>query len=193
METETKEARKPGALQLTEDREETFEQGEGRWYRLGMLKKGVLRGRRLICYEDHEEEEVAEFLDGPATARVKLAPIGSQQYQQYISDQFARYDKLRRRNGGVLPPKLVAKIVRQACARHVLLDWSGVALPDGSTPDYGPAVGETALELNKAFANEISETARDLADEIHTRDEEDAESLGNGSSGSSSGVPTPTN
>ena len=186
----------PAALVLSEEADKELTHEDARWYHVGVLKPRTGRtrpGRRFICFEDHERDEVEEFLEGAAVGQVLVGPLGGQEYQQFVEQETSRYDKLRRKNGGTLPTEVMAKILRRAWAHHVLLDWKGIRLSGDEEPrSYTPDIGERVAKKSGSFRDEITATAAELAEECRTRDEEDGEELGNDSGGSSGGVPKPT-
>ena len=102
-----------------------------------------------------------------------IAHISNMKFQRALS----RLQQPHRRKieQGSIDPNLNKRIVAEAMAEGVLLDWKNVGSVGGETPAYTPKLGMTALMKSVEFRDWVSEIATNMS---NYRDEEISE-LGN--------------
>ena len=135
--------------------------------------------------EDADYREMFGLAADAPVARIKVRRQGAPEVKQEQRDRMRKV-----RNIGARPPQpLIEKITREVHAHAVLLDWDGITMPDGSAATYTPEVGTEAFRSDEDFHDAVVAASADAENFRQVALQEDAEALGNGSSGSSSGAP----
>lgn len=172
------------ALKLKKDRNEDF---RGQWFHVGFMGKGD--DAKLVGWSDEDEAEDKIYEGIPKEGRVKVAPVSSPEFRQRRASLERKNRKFRNRDG-TFPPEIDDRIMLEAMSQTVLLDWEGIELPDGTNGVYSPAKGLKAMSESRAFGLLITALAVEISNVRRETIEEDANALGNGSGGSSSGPST---
>lgn len=144
--------------------------------------------RGFVWWLDHEPPLTE---DGEPDGRIRVARAGNPKARAFSRKSARKYRNLARRSGGDLPDHIVMEQLRKQYAQTILLDWEGVEI-EGEEPDYDPDLGERVFEADPDFLDTVINIANEAqafrSDEIA----EDAEAVGNVSSGKPDGAPTST-
>lgn len=113
---------------------------------------------------------------GSDNAKVKVARIGNKQYQAFIKKATKPYAAAMRSKAGI-SDEVFEKIIAEAMADSILLDWRGIKDDEGNDIPYSK---QKALEiLTDPAYKDFAELISSLANEAETfRDVEVAEITG---------------
>lgn len=123
---------------------------------------------------DPEKERDGVWVDFEAGISLKIAPVGNPDYEAELSKlQKPHIRSIRRGGTGLMTP-----FIKEAMAKHVLLDWSGITDDEGNEIRYS---AEKALEFfNDPSLRVFYQFVREMAvDESNFRLETFEESAGN--------------
>lgn len=133
--------------------------------------------------EQREQEGVWE--DAGGGLRLKVARLGNLRYEEYLRQTGKPYARQMRH--GTVDNKVLEDLIRQAMARHVLLDWENLDDEQGNPIPYSH---EKALELLTKY-RDFHQMVLEIAQDARLFKEQDLEEArGNSaavSAGSSSG------
>jgi hypothetical protein len=169
------------SLKLMRDRNE---RNDPVWHFVG--RQGTGSEGKLIAWTPEDEQESPWLAKVPKLGRVLVAPLMNPDHRQHLA-ALERKNRRFRGKDGLLPSDVQDQINYEAASRHVLLDWEGIELEDGTGGAYTPAKGLRALQESGEFEAVVVGAALDLSRDRSAATKEDAKHLGNGSSGSSDG------
>lgn len=154
------------------------------WFHVGQSEDG-----RLVGWTDEDEAALPYLREIDKAGRVKVRPFGNRAFEQ-VQSQLERKNRRFRRNGE-FSDEIRRRILFEAAARELLVDWDDfeIVFDDGETVggDYAPGKGVQAFEAPE-FEALIVTLSSDLAEQRRSALREDAEAVGNGSSGKSGGA-----
>ena len=124
--------------------------------------------------DDEEYRQVLEIAPEKGLPQVLVARFNNPARAEFVRKGLRKYAKI----GGDIPEAFREKVVRESVATHVLKDWRAIALPDGTTGDYTPELGDKAFKQDPDFFDAIIGAA--MREEFHRAKavKEDAELLG---------------
>jgi len=105
-------------------------------------------------------------------SKFKIAHISNMKFQRALARLQQPYR--RRIETGSIDPNTNKKIVAQAMAETILIDWDKVVNTENQDTPYTPVVGQTALMKSSEFRDFVSDFAMNLSNFR----EEEIEALG---------------
>ena len=122
-----------------------------------------LHGQYVVWSEADNEEyrQVLEISPEKGLPQVFVARFNNPARAEFVRKGLRKYAKI----GGDIPEAFREKVVRESVATHVLKDWRAIALPDGTTGDYTPEIGDKAFKQDPDFFDAIIGAA--MREEFH--------------------------
>ncbi len=93
-----------------------------------------------------------------ANASLLIARLNNEKYREFVKKKLKPYRSAMR--AGSVDEDLMNKVVIQAVARHVLLDWKGLTEKGNPVP-YSIEKAEEVLEAKEAFRDLVISLASD--------------------------------
>lgn len=127
--------------------------------------KVICWGIKMLDIEDLmlDDELVSKgvWVDYRQGTKLKLSCQENPAYLSYIAAQ-VRKNKLMIEDVSTESTDLIQKIMRQAAARFLIVDWEGFTAKGESIP-YSPAVGEKVLQHDPAIREFVMEKSKDYS------------------------------
>jgi hypothetical protein len=110
---------------------------------------------------DEEREEGGVWVEIAEGLEIKIAALGSVKFEQHLRRISKRHRVAARR--GVLSEETAEDLMKQAMARHVVLDWRNLQDEDGSDVPYSEAAALEYLRSSRKFFRLVRDIATDEA------------------------------